>query len=102
MRRCRTYPSVLLQAAHEALPLADTVCCSSRQKIMRQPPRPVRAQLAAESANVFVCKSMSKAYALSGLRVAYIEKRTKAELTCRALLSLPQVRLTRDFEQSHA
>ena len=39
---------------------------------MRQPPRPVRAQLAAESANVFVCKSMSKAYALSGLRAAYM------------------------------
>jgi histidinol-phosphate/aromatic aminotransferase/cobyric acid decarboxylase-like protein/GNAT superfamily N-acetyltransferase len=29
-------------------------------------------RLAAESANVFVCKSMSKAYALSGLRVAYM------------------------------
>ncbi len=29
-------------------------------------------QLAAESANVFVCKSMSKAYALSGLRAAYL------------------------------
>ena len=29
-------------------------------------------QLAAGSANVFVCKSMSKAYALSGLRAAYL------------------------------
>ena len=29
-------------------------------------------KFAAESANVFVCKSMSKAYALSGLRAAYL------------------------------